>query len=95
MVVRFVNSGEIDDHNCFNILFIIPLQEHIYFPPISLVLPMELLPIIINVVSSNRVHGEVYSIQHYVIKFIYDLRQVGGFLRVFQFPPPIKRTAMI
>jgi hypothetical protein len=26
--------------------------------------------------------GEVYSIQHYVIKFVSDLRQVGGFLRV-------------
>ena len=26
--------------------------------------------------------GEVYSIQHYVIKFVIDLRQVGGFLRV-------------
>jgi hypothetical protein len=25
---------------------------------------------------------EVYSIQHYVIKFVSDLRQVGGFLRV-------------
>ena len=25
--------------------------------------------------------GEVYSIQHYVIKFVSDLRQVGGFLR--------------
>jgi hypothetical protein len=32
----------------------------------------------------------VYSIQHYVIKFVSDLRQVGGFLRVFRFPPPIK-----
>jgi hypothetical protein len=28
------------------------------------------------------VHGEVYSIQHYVIKFVRDLRQVGGFLWV-------------
>jgi hypothetical protein len=27
-------------------------------------------------------HGNVYSIQHYVIKFISDLRQVGDFLRV-------------
>jgi hypothetical protein len=35
-------------------------------------------------------HGEVYSIQRYVIKFASDLRQVGGFLRVFRFPPPIK-----
>ena len=33
-----------------------------------------------RVVSSNLVHGDVYSIQHYVIKFVSDLRQVGGFL---------------
>jgi hypothetical protein len=25
-----------------------------------------------------------------VIKFVLDLRQIGGFLWVFQFPPPIK-----
>ena len=31
------------------------------------------------VVSSNTVHGEVFSIQHYVIQFVSDLRQVGGF----------------
>ena len=30
------------------------------------------------------------SIQHYVIKFVSDLRQVGGFLRVLRFPPPSK-----
>ena len=42
--------------------------------------------------SSNPVHGEVYSIQHYVIQFVSDLRQVGGFLLVFRFPPPIKLT---
>jgi hypothetical protein len=41
------------------------------------------------VVSSNPVHGEVYSIQHYVIKFVGDLWQVSGFLRVLQSPPPI------
>ena len=33
--------------------------------------------------------GEVYSIQHYVIKV------VSGFLRVLRFLPPIKLTAMI
>jgi hypothetical protein len=32
------------------------------------------------------------GVQHYVIKFVSDLRQVGGFLR---FPPPIKLTATI
>ena len=39
--------------------------------------------------------GEVYSIQHYVRKFVSDLRQVGGFLRVLRFPPTIKLTATI
>jgi hypothetical protein len=31
-------------------------------------------------VSSNPAIVEVYSIQHYVIKFVSDLRQVSGFL---------------
>jgi hypothetical protein len=48
-----------------------------------------------NVVSSNPVLGEVCSIQLHVKKFVNDLRQVGGFLRVFWFPPPIKLTAAI
>jgi hypothetical protein len=39
-------------------------------------------------------HGEVYSIQ-YVIKFVSDLRQVSGFLRVLQFPTPLTLTAKI
>ena len=30
-----------------------------------------------------------------VIKFVIDLRQVGGFLWALQFPPPIKLTATI
>ena len=34
------------------------------------------------IVSSNPAHGEVYAIQHYVIKFLSDMRQVGGFHRV-------------
>jgi hypothetical protein len=33
--------------------------------------------------------------QHYVIKFVSDLRQVDGFLRVLRFPPPIKLIAMV
>jgi len=32
-----------------------------------------------EVVSSNSAHGKVYSIQHYVKKFVNDLRQVGYF----------------
>ena len=53
------------------------------------------VPITTNIVSSNYVHGEVYSIQHYVIKFVSDLWQVSSFLRVLRFPPPIKLTATI
>ena len=34
--------------------------------------------------SFNLAHGEVNSIQHYVIKFVSYLRQVGGFLRVLR-----------
>jgi hypothetical protein len=41
---------------------------------------------------TNPVNGEVYSIQHYVIKFVSDMRQVSGFLQVLWFPPPIKLT---
>ena len=37
------------------------------------------MPITTKVVSSNSVHDEVYSIQIYVIKFVSDLQQVGGF----------------
>jgi hypothetical protein len=29
------------------------------------------------------------GVQHYVIKFVSDLRQVAGFFRVLRFPPPI------
>jgi hypothetical protein len=57
--------------------------------------PVESVPITTKVVSSNPVHGEVYSMQHYVIKFVSDLQQVGGFLRVLWFPQPIKLTETI
>ena len=36
-----------------------------------------------------------YSIQHYVIEFVSDSRQVGGFLWVLWFPPSIKLTDYI
>jgi len=48
-----------------------------------------------ELVRTNPSHGEVYSIQLYVIKFVSDLWQVSGFLRVSWFPPPIKLTSTI
>jgi hypothetical protein len=53
------------------------------------------VPIATNVVSLNPAHREVYSIQHYVIKFVSDLQQVGGFLQLLWFPQPKKLTATI
>ena len=39
---------------------------------LDLLLPMQSVPITTNV-SSNPARGEVYLIQHYVIKFVSDL----------------------
>ena len=41
------------------------------------------MPIYTNVVSSNPSQ----AIQHYVIKCVSDLRQVGALLRALRFPP--------
>ena len=49
------------------------------------------MPITTKVTSST--HGEVYSIHHYVKKCASDLGQVGGFLCVIRFPPPMTLTA--
>ena len=57
--------------------------------------PVQSVPITPNVVSSNPDHGEVYSIQHYVIKFVSDLQKFGDFLRVLRFPVQIKLASTI
>ena len=62
---------------------------------LDLQLHVQSVPITIKLVSSNREHGGVYSIQHYVIKFVSDLQQVGDFIQVLWFPPPIKLTTTI
>ena len=58
-------------------------------------LPVQSVPIATKVVNPNPIHGEMYSIQHYVIKFVSDLQQVDGYLRLLRFPPPIKLAATI
>jgi len=47
---------------------------------------MQSVLITINVVILNPAHWDVYSIQHYVMKFVSDLQQVCGFLWVLGFP---------
>jgi hypothetical protein len=49
-------------------------------------------PITTKAMSLNPVHGEAHSIQNYVIKFVSDLGQVGGFLKLLQFSTPITLT---
>ena len=56
----------------------------------DLQLHVESVPIATKILSSNPVHGEVYSIQHYLIKFVSDLLHITYFLRVLRFPPRIK-----
>ena len=48
---------------------------------LDLQLPVQLMPITTKVVSLNPAHAEVYLIQHQVIKFVSDLRQVSDFRR--------------
>ena len=52
----------------------------------DLQLPIQAVTITTGIVNSKPAHGEVYSKQHYVIKFVSDLRQVGSVIR---FPPPL------
>jgi hypothetical protein len=47
----------------------------IVFQDLHFYFAMQSKPITTKVGSSNSVHGEVYSIQHYVIQFVSDLRQ--------------------
>ena len=53
---------------------------------LDLQLSMQSMPITTKVVSLNLAHSEVYSIQHYVLKFVSNLRQVGGFIQILLFP---------
>jgi hypothetical protein len=55
-------------------------------------LPIQSVPITTNVLHLNPDHGEVYSIQLYVINCVSDLLYVGGFLRVLLFPSRIQET---
>jgi hypothetical protein len=72
-------------HNIFvliNVLIFIQLNIVINELVLDLLLHVQSVAITTNVVISNPVHDEVYS-----IKFVSDLRQVGGFLHQQNWPP--------
>jgi hypothetical protein len=62
------------------------------FNNLSVVSPVQSVPIIATVVRSNPIHCELYLIEHYGIGFVSDLRQNSGF---HWFPSPIKLTTTI
>jgi hypothetical protein len=53
--------------------------DHMFVWYYDLQLPVQSVPITTKIVSLNPVHGKVYSMQHYVIKFVSDLQQISGF----------------
>ena len=80
--------GVAEDQGMWGVVIVIVWQ-------LDLQLSMQSVPIATNV-SSNPIHWEVYSIQHYVIKFFSELRQVSGFLQVLRFPSEsVTQTAML
>jgi hypothetical protein len=88
------------DWHCLRLNEVIICQEHVvlcihitYHPQYDQTLELTTLVLIGTNNLCNQCLSVVCSIQHYVIKFVNDLRQVGGFLRVLRFPPPIQLTA--
>jgi hypothetical protein len=63
------------------------VSYHVLLKWVFLQLPMQSVPITTKVAR--------YAIQHYLIKFVSDLRQVGVFLRVLRFPPSMQLAATI
>ena len=81
-------ANSIAHFNAYYITCILYNQESKGSWQLDLKLPMQSVPIPTKVVSSNHAYWEVYSMQHYVIKFASDLRQVGCFLhQSINWPP--------
>jgi len=53
---------------------------------LDLQLPVKSVPITTKAVSSNLIHGEVYLMQHYVIKFV-RFSRYSGFHHQENWPP--------
>ena len=92
MIGQICHVVFLSSHGSISFIFLAAIGE-VVVPIVHL--PVQSVYITTNVVSSNPAHGQVYLIQHYVIKFVRNLQPVGGFLQVLQIPPPIKLTATI
>jgi hypothetical protein len=88
---RMVSKESVSGFTCSKTNAEVGIMEIVYDCIIFVILCYDSLQSLLNVAP----HGEMYLIQHYVIKFVSDLQQVGGFLQILQFPPPIKLTGKI
>jgi hypothetical protein len=80
-----------DFHYYLTFIFVLPTFE--INDNVILHLIIDILPIWTK--RKLTVCGEVYSMQHYVIKFVRDLQQVSDVPRILRVSPPIKLTATI
>ena len=92
MIGQICHVVFLSSHGSISFIFLTAIGE-VVVPIVHL--PVQSVYITTNVVSSNPAHGQVYLIQHYVIKFVRTLQPVGGILQVLRIPPPIKLTATI
>jgi hypothetical protein len=70
------NELHLQNAQCFKIALYEMLA--LKFGSVDLQIHVQSVAITSEVMSSNPAHGEVFSIQQFVIKFGSDLRQVGG-----------------
>ena len=90
----------------FTFLFILKSDSspnfYLFFFSRNLGLEKEWILFVYNIKHSNITSTCIWYLSMILVldttlcdKFVSDLRQVGGFLRILRFPPPIKLTTMI
>ena len=78
-------------HYYLTFIFVLPTVE--INDNVILHFIIDILPL--STKRTITVRGDVYSMQHYVIKFVRDLQQVSDVPRIPRVSPPIKLTATI
>jgi hypothetical protein len=66
-----------------------------HFQTFEILFCFSVIQLFFFILECHPVHGKVYSIQHYVIQYVSDLRQIVGFLRVLRLLPLLKLVAII
>ena len=86
-----INNQNIDNFECFGVKNFKIYPEMTFFFFLNIVL-VDYIGIFLHAQILLATHCNMYSKKLYVIKFVSDLRLVGGYLWVLRFLPPIKLT---